>query len=206
MTRNYKKPSVVSGLTVDEILNMDEKMFESLLQDNLSDARKIVGRLVSAGNKRLRAFERSNASSPAYRAVMESGGKFSIAGRNAQGVALEFQRAREFFKMKTSSVTKYRKQKEETRAKLKTLGVDISQKDYDEVFDVFNKLKKSNANAARVDSDKILKKIRNIVVKQKDKLTADEMAAKLYNQVNKIYEKYKKIEETADVSSFFEIK
>lgn len=201
----YKQPSYVSGLTVDQILNMDEKAFESLLKDNASDARKLTGRLVSAANKRIRRFEAKNISSPAYRAVMESGGQFTISGKTSAGVALEFQRARNFLMMKTSSLTGYAKQKEETRAKLELMGIKISKDDYDEIFDVYNRLKKANPNVRQIDSDKILKKIRNMVVHQKNKMTAADIATKLYNQVNKIYEKNKKTEDAAGVSDFFQI-
>ena len=59
MARTYKQPSIVSGMTIQDILNMDNKTFNSL---NTSDMRKVVGRLVSAGNKRLRSFERAGES------------------------------------------------------------------------------------------------------------------------------------------------
>ena len=46
MPREYKQQSVVSGMSVQDILNIDNSIFNSLTE---SDLRKVVGRLVSAG-------------------------------------------------------------------------------------------------------------------------------------------------------------
>ena len=73
MARIYKQPSLVSGMTVQDILNMDNTTFNKLTE---SEMRKVVGRLVSAGNKRLRSFERAGESSPATRHGEKSGGVF----------------------------------------------------------------------------------------------------------------------------------
>ena len=43
MARTYKQPSLVSGMTVQDILNMDNATFNKLTE---SEMRKGVGRLV----------------------------------------------------------------------------------------------------------------------------------------------------------------
>ena len=90
---NYKNPSIVSGISISDILSMDNATFDSLGEKPL---RMIVGRLVSAGNKRLRNFEKKQETSPAERYVMEHGGMFSTKGKNLNALRAEFKRAKDF--------------------------------------------------------------------------------------------------------------
>ena len=73
--KKYKQPSLVSGLSIDDILNMDIVDFNRLSE---KDLKLVVGRMVSAVNKRLRRFEKKGISTPATRALMKSGGSFVI--------------------------------------------------------------------------------------------------------------------------------
>jgi hypothetical protein len=98
----------VTGKSVEDILSLNPDDFVYMDE---SDVRKIVGRLVSAGNKRLRAFERKGDYSPAYNRAMESGGKFSTAGKDFDQLQEEFARAREFFQSPTGSLKEWSKQK-----------------------------------------------------------------------------------------------
>ena len=111
MEREYKNRSIVSGLSVDDVLQLKPNQLEALSD---SDLRKVVGRLVSAGNKRLRRFEKRGENSPAYRRAMRSGGKFSTKGKDRDGLLNELQRARIFFKDETSSLKRWREVKVES--------------------------------------------------------------------------------------------
>ena len=122
--REYKQQSIVSGLSVQDVLNMKPNQIEALSE---SDLRKVVGRLVSAGNKRLRNFEKRGENSPAYRRAMQSGGKFSTKGKDRDSLLNEFQRARIFFKDETSSLKRWREVKVEY-----SRGVGVSAPDVDE--------------------------------------------------------------------------
>ena len=103
--REYKNKSIVSGLSVDDVLKMRPNQLEELSD---SDLRKVVGRLVSAGNKRLRRFEKRGENSPAYRRAMRSGGAFSTRGKDRGALLNELQRARIFFSDETSSLKRWK--------------------------------------------------------------------------------------------------
>ena len=124
MAREYKNKSIVSGLSVEDVLNMKPNQLE-VLSD--SDLRKVVGRLVSAGNKRLRRFEKRGENSPAYRRAMQSGGAFSTRGKDRDALLNELQRARIFFKDETSSLKRWKEIKIEYSS-----GVGVSSPDIDE--------------------------------------------------------------------------
>lgn len=110
VAREYKNKSIVSGLSVEDVLNMKPNQLEALSD---SDLRKVVGRLVSAGNKRMRRFEKRGENSPAYRRAMQSGGKFSTKGKDRDALLNELQRARGFFKDETSSLKRWKEIKVE---------------------------------------------------------------------------------------------
>ena len=67
--KKYKQPSLVSGMSITDILNMDITDFNKLGFKNL---KLVVGRLVSAVNKRLRRFEKKGIRTPATRSLMKS--------------------------------------------------------------------------------------------------------------------------------------
>lgn len=122
--REYKNKSIVSGLSVEDVLNLMPNELEEMSD---SDLRKVVGRLVSAGNKRLRRFEKRGENSPAYRRAMQSGGAFSTKGKDRDALLNEFQRARIFFKDETSSLKRWREVKVEY-----SRGIGVTVPDVDE--------------------------------------------------------------------------
>lgn len=206
MARTYKQPSVVSGLTVEQILNMDEKVFDQL---TLSDLKKITGRLVSAGNKRLRTIEKSGKTTPASRAVMESGGEFSVKGKDKTALKNEFQRAKTFFERKTSTIRGYKEVKKQIIEELKKPekgNINLSEKDFDRVLTAFDLLKQ---NSKKMNDRKfryrVLKIIRD-VARDNPQMTADDLKEKIFSELDTIYEEHQKTTKAADVSSFFEVK
>lgn len=123
MARTYKNKSLVSGMTIKEILNMDNKTFDAL---NEKDLRQVVGRLVSAGNKRLRTFQRQGETSPAERYIMrESGGMFSTRGKDFGELRTEFKRAKGFLDSETGSIKGWNKVRDETLQSLKAYDIDL---------------------------------------------------------------------------------
>ena len=122
----YKNPSIVSGMGVKDVLRMDPDTFDDMSE---SDVRKLVGRLVSAGNKRMRTFEKRGEQSPAYNRAIESGGKFSTAGKSVEELKEEFARARAFLKSETGSVRRWNK----TKKIWKEMSAKISDKSAEEI-------------------------------------------------------------------------
>ena len=145
MARKYKQQSIVSGMSVQDILNMDINTFNKL---NASDLRKVVGRLVSAGNKRLRSFERANERSPATRHVAKSGGKFSTKGKDLNALRSEYTRAKNFMQAKTGTRKGWKQVKRETIAGLKKHGVEIAESKFDDIWTAYEDLKELSPEVA----------------------------------------------------------
>lgn len=202
MARTYKKPSIVSGLTVNDILNMNINTFNSL---NTPDLRKVVGRLVSAGNKRLRSFERVGESSPATRYVEKSGGAFSTKGKDLNALRAEFMRAKNFLKSKTGTRKGWKQTKKEIIKGLKKQGVDMPERKFDEVWKAYEDLKEMSPDVAnRGLKYSVLKEVADMVTNT-DK-SADEIATAVLENLAQIYEERAVLNNGINgVSGFFEI-
>ena len=202
MARIYKQPSLVSGMTVQDILNMDNATFNKLTE---SEMRKVVGRLVSAGNKRLRSFERAGESSPATRHVENSGGAFSTKGKDLNALRAEYTRAKNFLQARTGTRRGWTKTKRETIEGLSKQGVEMSEKQFEKVWKAYEDLKELSPEVAnRGLKYSVLKDVANMVTDESK--TADEIAVALNENLSQIYEEQARLEHGFDgVSGFFEI-
>lgn len=145
--RNYN----VSGLSVKQILKMDNSTFNALNEKQL---REVLGRLVSAGNKRLRDFERKGEKSPAYNYIMGKKGRgyftTKVSGETGRerlnALRAEFARAKDFFNAETSTVKKWLPVKQKIISEMNKKGVLMNEKDFYNVFDVYQDLKEWDAS------------------------------------------------------------
>ena len=202
MTRKYKQPSIVSGMTIQDILNMDINTFNKL---NTSDMRKVVGRLVSAGNKRLRSFERAGESSPATRHVEKSGGVFSTRGKDLNALRAEYTRAKNFLQAKTGTRKGWKQVKNETISGLKKQGVEMTESQFNDVWTAYEDLKELSPEVAnRGLKYAVLKDVADMVTDTNK--SADEIATALHENLSSIYEGQARLNNGVDgVSGFFEI-
>lgn len=202
MARSYKQKSIVSGMSVQDILNLDNETFNKL---STSDMRKVVGRLVSAGNKRLRSFERSGENSPATRYVAKSGGLFSTKGKDLNALRSEYTRAKNFFQSKTGTRKGWKQVKKETISGLKKHGVQITENQFDKVWKSYEDLKELSPEVAnRGLKYSVLKDVADMVTDENK--SAEEIAMALNENLSQIYEQQVGLENGADgVSGFFEI-
>ena len=202
MARVYKQPSLVSGMSVQDILNMDNSTFNKL---TASEMRKVVGRLVSAGNKRLRSFERVGESSPATRHVARTGGAFSTKGKDLNALRSEYMRAKNFLQAKTGTRKGWAKTKRETIEGLRKQGVEMSENLFNDVWQAYEDLKELSPEVAtRGLKYSVLKAVVDMVTGENK--SADEIATALHENLSRIYEEQAGLEYGAGgVSGFFEI-
>lgn len=202
MKTTYKNPSIVSGMSVNSILNMDEKIFNKL---NEKELRQITGRLVSAGNKRIRNLEKQANRSPALRAIQRNGGTFSTKGKSFDKVKSEFARAREFLKHETSTVKGWNKVRKDTRESLKKENIEFTDSEWNWFWDTYDKLTELNPDA-KLQSIKynIFKQISDAI--NDTEKTPDEIALYLQGEVTKTYEQQQQLEQeriSGGVSEYF---
>lgn len=202
MARTYKQKSIVSGMSVQDVLNMDINIFSSL---NLSDMRKVVGRLVSAGNKRIRTFERAGEDSPALRYINKSGGKFSTKGKNLNELREEYARAKGFFQSKTGTLKDWIKVKEETVKSLEKEGIGLITSDFDKFWRSYEKLKELSPDVASKSMKyEALKEI-STLIDTKPEMSIDDIATKLKKQMDKLYEESERKHNAKSPSDFIEL-
>ncbi len=198
MSKSYKQPSIVSGKSINDIMNMDIDTFNSL---NLSDMKKVVGRLVSAGNKRLRSFEKAGESSPATRHIYESGGKFSTKNKNLNDLRAEFSRAKNFLQSKTSTRKGWKKVKKETADTLKKYGVNVSPEKLDTVLKTYERLKEQDPS---ITAKSLKYRVLSDISEMSENYDIDETILLMNNRLDEIYENtIGEIEN--EISDFFEI-
>ena len=195
MARTYKQPSIVSGLSVQDIINMDIDKFNNL---NEKDLRKVVGRLVSAGNKRLRSFEKAGESSPATRYIMKkSGGVFSTLIKNDDGTTrkrnldelrAEFTRAKNFMTSKTGNRKGWEIVKQKTIETLETKGITFTKEQFDRFWETYQDLKELDKSVAMKGMKYTT--LTDIADRIKDEtLEPEEIAIQMKKELDTIYEK-----------------
>lgn len=201
MARAYKSPSIVSGLTIEQIVNMDINKFNAL---NTSDLRKVVGRLVSAGNKRIRTFERAGEESPALRELRRGGRYLSTKGKNLAEIRAEYARARAFLQSKTSTLKAWKANKAEIIEKLSKHEINITNEQFNDFWTAYNDLKDLSPEVAERELKyKVLKDIENSM--NDTALSPEEIANNIHSQLSKIYEEQVALNDDAGVSGFFTI-
>ena len=196
MARTRYRSPYVTGKSVEDILNMDAKVFRSLGE---RDLREVVGRLVSAGNKRLRSFSKAGETSPATRQAAKSGGAFSTKGKDLNQLRSEYARAKQFLTARTSTKAGWKKVQKDTLKELKKQGVDVTPTEFGKMWSAYEKLKEQSPEIA----DKRLKyKVLNDIADMADdpNRSASDIATELHSKLSDIYEKAAEADEP---SSFF---
>lgn len=213
------KSQWIKGKTVEELINLPLTDLEKLTESQL---RTVVGRGVSAGNKRLRRFQAKYGKIPYAGKGVERDQqyeqvKFSALGKDRQELMQEFARIKSYMKAETSSITGFEKVKQKSRKELKDkYGISISKKDFDDFWDIYEKIKElkpevkeralkytvlDNIKVAIKDKRKELKEIGA----QWDELTPEEIAVKLVSlgRVDALYKAMKERENKINPSDFF---
>jgi hypothetical protein len=176
---------------------MDVSEFNKL---SLKDLRKVTGRLVSAGNKRIRRAEEKGVDSPAFAYIRESGGMLSTKGKDLQQLRHEFVRAKNFMEAETSTIKGAENFKAESIELLKQEGVNLSNESFDTVMKAVETLKRNDDRVA-MRSMKYRMMAEAEVLVQKG-YTQEAIENKLFKQVDKIYKKVMKKSRKKSPSSF----
>lgn len=196
----YKQKSIVSGLSVKKILSMDVSEFNKL---NKRDLQKITGRLVSAGNKRLRRAEEAGVTSPAFAFIRDHGGFFSTKDKNINQLRSEFVRAKNFLESETGTIKGAVKFRKDSIAALKKEGVTMSEETFDIVMRSYEKLKELDENVKE-------RSLKYAVLQEIQEMTDTELdenviATTLQKRVDEIYKKMQRENAYNGVSGYFEM-
>lgn len=209
----------IKGKTIEQILEIPLNDLQKLTVPQL---RTLVGRGVSAGNKRLRRFQAKYNKIPyagkgAERNADYESVKFSVMGKDRTQIMEEFKRIKSYLKAETSSVTGYEKVKRESRKALKEqYGIVISKKDFDDFWEIYEKLKELKPELKErafkyvvLDNIKIAMKDKRKELKDMgaewDELTPEEIAISMAERVDELYKAYQTREQETKFNEFYPV-
>ena len=128
----------VKGKSINDLLNIDIKDFNALSRSDLS---KIVSRLGSAANKRIKTFEKYHIEPPALHNLRQGGTHITSKGKNIEQLKAEYIRAKNFLKAKTSTLKGYKQFREDIKSKISKDGFSPSNEELDKAIEIVNALR-----------------------------------------------------------------
>ena len=110
---------------INELINLDINDVQKLKR---SDLAKVVSQLSAAANKRVKRLSQTDVGelSPAYQRALQHG-KFGAAGKNINQLRNEYAEVRNFLKLKTSSVSGWKKVRKNTENRLGSKFTSVDQ-------------------------------------------------------------------------------
>ena len=193
-----KKGYNVTGKSVDDLLNMESREFSKVSQDRQALSR-VVSRLASAANKRIKRMQAQNESSPALIRAMESGGKFSVKGKSTDELKKEFMRVKSFLQDKTSDLKQWKKIKNKLKESLGKSGVTIDENKVGKVIHIYEEIRKKNPE---VSAKEFKYKIFETIQTMPDDISINQQIENIADNLENIYLETKKEKDSLqDVSS-----
>jgi hypothetical protein len=198
-TSKQKNHSYVAGKSSKNLSSVGYSDFNKMTKAEL---RAVVSRLADTANKRVARMKRAGISTPALRHAEMSGGKFSTKGKDINALRAEYARVKGFLEAKTSTQSGWREVKKNTITELKKQGINVTQKDFDRLWETYEKLKEVSPDvASRQLKYSVLKDVSNAIKEDK---TPDEIATEMTKRLSEIYEEQAELMDDG-VSGFFEI-
>lgn len=209
-----KRTDFVKGVSIDQILKMPLNELKELTDSQL---KVLVGRGVSAGNKRIRRYEKEKGELPF---AGKEGGQysdiaFSTVGKDRQELMEEFKRLKQFMFNKTSSL---QGQAELKRATIKAfegtdengnnrvnINVDLNNVNYDRFWKAYEKLKELNPEVADKNfkyevMEKLYKRVQG-----KKWFNVDKAVIAIDKQLKTIYEARELVRTAKGTAGFYDV-
>lgn len=197
----------IKGKTVQNML--DTPLYD-LKKMTDSELRTVVGRLVSAGNKRLRRYESKKGELPnAGRQGTYEERKFSTRGKDRTELMEEFKRAKNFFGAETASLTGEKSVKTKSQKALNdNFGISVSDEDYDIYWKAFDRLKELHPEIdERNYKYTILSHMDKMIEKRKGKpyKSYKTFARAIEEKLDDLYKENQRLSNADGTSGFFEL-
>ena len=184
-------------MSIKKIINMDIKDFNKLTKEDLSVINK---KLRIQSNRLIKRFEKHNIYSPSYYGYIK--GESDINEQTIQGMRAEFRRNKNFLKAETSTLKGYKEYKRKIIESLSEEGIELSNKQYDDFFEVYDKLVELDKTIAETAFKYNVMKTVGNYIEDKKTIDVDEVVSEMYEKLNDIYERNQEID---DVSDFFQL-
>lgn len=212
----------ITGKTVQNILDMPLHELNKMTD---SELKVVVGRLVSAGNKRLRRYYAKKGEMPVAGSKVKRTNvngkvkyerqnlsyeqrKFSVAGKDRTALFEELKRAKNFFNAETSSLAGEKAIKRESQRTLKSnFGIEVNDVDYDMYWKAFERVKELNPEIdERNYKYTILAHMDKMLEQRKDKpyKSYKTFARAVSNKINELYKEQQRIKNADGTSGFYD--
>lgn len=196
----------LKGISIDELTNLSATQIKQYDRKNLA---KIVTKLSSAANKRVKQLEGHGYNTPALRKASK-GGHFGVKGKNLKQLRSEYKRVSGFLKSETSTVKGYKSFLNRLSKKFKEKGVKVGGGSTEEMQDFIDKETRiydwlKDRNPLIEDSIykySVMPKLSEYI--NQGNLSESAIKKRMQKYIN---EEYKKIQESRniDTSQFFDI-
>ena len=206
-----KRTDFVKGMTIQQILKMPLNELQKLTD---SELKVIVGRGVSAGNKRIRRYQAKKGVVPGTEGGKYSDVAFSTVGKDRQELMEEFKRIKNYMSSKTQSLSGQAELKREAISYFNAVDVntgervhaiDLENVNYDRFWQAYEKLKELNPEIADKNFKyEVLEKLYKRV-KGKKWFNVDKAVLAINAKIDKIYQKNQKIKTATGTSGFYEV-
>ena len=196
----------LKGVSIDKLTNLSATQIKQYDRKNLA---KIVTKLSSAANKRVKNLEEHGYNTPALRKASR-GGNFGAKGKNLKQLRSEYKRVSGFLKSETSTVRGYKSFLNRLSKKFKEKGVKVGGGSTEEMQDFIDKETRiydwlKDRNPLIEDSIykySVMPKLSEYI--NQGNLSESAIKRRMQKYIN---EEYKKIQESRniDTSQFFDI-
>lgn len=196
----------LKGVSIDKLTNLSATQIKQYDRKNLA---KIVTKLSSAANKRVKKLDEHGYNTPALRKASK-GGHFGAKGKNLKQLRSEYKRVSSFLKSETSTVRGYKSFLNRLSKKFKEKGVKVGGGSTEEMQDFIDKETRiydwlKDRNPLIEDSVykySVMPKLSEYI--NQGNLSESAIKKRMQKYIN---EEYKKIQESRniDTSQFFDI-
>lgn len=186
--------------SIKDLLAMENSDFMRMSTKELKQAVQIMA---SAGNKRLVRFQRRGETTPATRAVYDSGGKFSTAGKNINQLRAEYSRVRSFLSSPTGTSAGWNKVVRNTIKSLKSnYNINITHDQFNSFWKLYDQLSEIDPTIkiAQFKYD-VLRDISETMIDESGEINIDAMQ----ERIRELYEQEQELRSrSVNVSGYFE--
>jgi len=185
-------------MNLNDMLNLD---VDKLMKLSRSDLSKIVTKISSAANKRLKRLEEQEIKNPVYLGIQRSGGKFSVKGKNLNSLRAEYTRVSAFMRNNTSTLKGAKEQYKKFQARF---GSPLSPRQMNDLYSTYRKLEELEPAflKTKYGSENMMTFLHDKIVSKKG--NPDEILQSALDEIKRNYEVHANDGEI-DMGEFFEI-
>lgn len=187
--------------SISYLQNLTNRQVTNLTRNELA---KVVSKLASAANKRIKRLIQSGVPSPALIGRVERGKvKFSVKGKNVDELKKEYLEVKSYLSSETSTVKGARKVMNTVIDTLKNKnGIEITENQYKDFFKIYERVKEADPY---ISSQQMKYKVFEAISNKMDYANPDDVIDSVIDDLENLYEQSMKESDDYDLSRFFEI-